>query len=53
MPLDSGERLWAIVGLVAVLSILFHGLTVTPAMRLLDRNRGRDPDAATPVPDAV
>ena len=53
MPLDSGERLWAIVGLVAVLSILLHGLTVTPAMRLLDRTRGRDPDAATPVPDAA
>lgn len=40
-----GERLWAIVGLVALLSILLHGLTVTPVMRWLDRSHGRDPDA--------
>lgn len=39
------ERLWAIVGLVALLSILLHGLTVTPVMRWLDRSQGRDPDA--------
>lgn len=38
------ERLWAIVGLVALLSILLHGLTVTPIMRTLDRVHGRDPD---------
>ena len=38
------ERLWAIVGLVVLVSILLHGLTVTPVMRLLDRNRGIDPD---------
>jgi len=53
MPLETGERLWAIVGLVAVLSILLHGLTVTPAMRLLDRSRGRDPDEPSPDPDAT
>jgi NhaP-type Na+/H+ or K+/H+ antiporter len=38
------DRLWAIVGLVALLSILLHGLTVTPIMRMLDRIHGRDPD---------
>lgn len=53
MPLETGERLWAIVGLVAVLSILLHGLTVTPAMRLLDRMHGRDPDKPSPKPDAT
>ena len=37
-------RLWAIVGLVALLSILLHGLTVTPVMRSIDRQQGRDPD---------
>ena len=37
-------RLWAIVGLVALLSILLHGLTVTPIMRSLDRLQGRDPE---------
>lgn len=45
LKLPEGERLWAIVGLVALLSILLHGLTVTPAMRMLDRWHGRDPDA--------
>jgi NhaP-type Na+/H+ or K+/H+ antiporter len=38
------ERLWAIVGLVALLSILLHGLSVTPIMRTLDRLHGRNPD---------
>lgn len=47
MPLAEGARLWAIVGLVVLLSVLLHGLTVTPAMRLLDRRHGRDPDAAS------
>ena len=40
----EAERLWAIVGLVALLSILLHGLTVTPVMRSIDRQQGRDPD---------
>ena len=44
--LPEAERLWAIIGLVVVLSILLHGLTVTPIMRGLDRRLGRDPDAA-------
>lgn len=43
--LPVGERLWAIIGLVVLLSILLHGLTVTPIMRSLDRSQGRDPDA--------
>lgn len=42
----QADRLWAIVGLVILLSILVHGLTVTPIMRGLDRSQGRDPDAA-------
>jgi sodium/hydrogen antiporter len=50
MPVEEGERLWAIVGLVVLLSVLMHGLTVTPVMRLLDRSQGRDPDAD---PDAA
>ena len=40
----EAERLWAVVGLVALLSILLHGLTVTPVMRSIDRQQGRDPD---------
>lgn len=52
VPLAAGERLWAIVGLVALFSILLHGLTVTSVMRQLDKSQGRDPDAddATPPP---
>ncbi|MBZ9678688.1 cation:proton antiporter [Mesorhizobium sp. ES1-1] len=45
MKADPGaERLWAVVGLTILLSILMHGLTVTPIMRRLDRSQGRDPD---------
>ncbi len=50
MTLEGAQRLWAIVGLVALMSILLHGLTVTPIMRRLDRSQGRDPDATTPPP---
>ena len=45
MPVEQGERLWAIVGLVITISVLMHGLTVTPVMRIFDRSQGRDPDA--------
>ena len=45
MEIEGAERLWAIVGLVVVISVFLHGLTVTPLMRFLDRSHGRDPDA--------
>ena len=45
MTEPGGERLWSVVGLIVLLSILLHGLTVTPVMRHLDWSRGRDPDA--------
>jgi sodium/hydrogen antiporter len=38
------DQLWALVGLVVTLSILLHGLTVTPVMRQIDEQRGIDPD---------
>lgn len=49
----QAQRLWAIVGLVVLLSILLRGLTVTPVMRLIDRQQGRDPDGpgAKPTDD--
>lgn len=47
---DEEDRLWSILALVVVLSILLHGLTVTPAMRWLDRLHGRDPDETVPPP---
>lgn len=33
----SGERLWSVVALIILLSIIAHGITVTPAMRRLER----------------
>jgi NhaP-type Na+/H+ or K+/H+ antiporter len=52
MEVAGAERLWGLVGLIVLMSILLHGLTVTPIMRSLDRQQGRDPDAedATPPP---
>jgi sodium/hydrogen antiporter len=47
------ERLWAIMGFVALVSILLHGLTVTPAMRLLDWRHGRDPDTGEQAPPGL
>lgn len=50
----NGETpLWAIVSLVVVSSILLHGLTVTPAMRSLDRRHGRDPDVGDIPPPGL
>lgn len=37
----GSERLWGIVGLTIAASILVHGVTATPAMAWLDRNRRR------------
>ncbi|WP_052401396.1 cation:proton antiporter [Muricoccus aerilatus] len=45
MEVPGAERLWGLVGLIVLMSVLLHGLTVTPIMRLLDRHHGRDPDA--------
>ncbi|MET0258513.1 MAG: cation:proton antiporter, partial [Methylobacterium sp.] len=51
MPeVEGGDRLWAIVGLIVLISILMHGITVTPVMRRLDRSQGRDPDAGEAAP---
>lgn len=50
MPVPDAERLWGIVGLVVLFSILLHGLTVTPIMRSLDRRRGVDPEAENGLP---
>jgi NhaP-type Na+/H+ or K+/H+ antiporter len=51
--MEAGDQtgLWALLSLVVLVSILLHGLTVTPAMRSLDRRHGRDPDADTDRPE--
>ena len=36
---DVPYALWAVTGLIVLLSILVHGTTVTPIMRLIDRRR--------------
>lgn len=40
----EADGLWVILSLVVFVSILIHGLTVTPAMRWLDRRQGRPVD---------
>lgn len=37
----SSERLWALIGLIVLASILIHGVTATPLMRWID-SRGED-----------
>jgi NhaP-type Na+/H+ or K+/H+ antiporter len=53
MALGDAERLWGIVGLVVLMSILLHGLTVTPIMRSLDQQRGVDPEAKGVAPPGL
>jgi sodium/hydrogen antiporter len=36
---ENPNRLWGAVGLVILISILLHGITVTPMMAWLDRRR--------------
>jgi sodium/hydrogen antiporter len=48
VELANPERLWGFVGLVVLLSVVLHGLTVTPVMRTIDRQQGRDPDRDAP-----
>lgn len=40
-PFPGAERIWAIVGLVVVLSVVVHGVTATPVMMWLDRRAKR------------
>jgi len=51
IDVTGGDRLWGVVGLVILASVVLHGLTVTPIMRSLDRQQGRDPDRDDPLRD--
>jgi NhaP-type Na+/H+ or K+/H+ antiporter len=51
VEMAGGDRLWGLVGLVVLFSVVLHGLTVTPIMRSLDRQQGRDPDRDAPALD--
>lgn len=46
----QARELWATVGFVVLLSIVVHGLTATPVMRLLDSARTRADPAPPPNP---
>ncbi len=48
MIVVGAGRLWGLLGLVVLFSVVLHGLTVTPIMRLVDRQHGRDPDKDEP-----
>lgn len=37
----QAELLWATTGLVVIVSVVLHGITATPVMRRVDRNRDR------------
>ena len=37
---------WATAGLTVLISIILHGVTVTPVLRALDRRRERDTESA-------
>jgi NhaP-type Na+/H+ or K+/H+ antiporter len=49
----EADRLWTILSLVVVMSVILHGLTVTPVMRWLDRSQGRDPDLEGRAPPGL
>ncbi|MBK1656821.1 cation:proton antiporter [Paracraurococcus ruber] len=38
-PFEEDAQLWSVLGLTVLVSIALHGVTVTPAMRLLDERR--------------
>lgn len=43
---ERTDLIWATAGLTVLLSILGHGITVTPVLRALDRRMGRDTQSA-------
>ena len=43
---DQTETLWSTASLVILLSILLHGITVSPVLDILDRRSGRDTRSA-------
>ncbi|GEP06485.1 cation:proton antiporter [Methylobacterium oxalidis] len=43
---EQADLLWSTAGLTILISILLHGVTVTPVLRFLDRRSGRDTESA-------
>ena len=36
---EQADLIWSMVSMIILISIVLHGVTVTPAMRLIDRRR--------------
>jgi NhaP-type Na+/H+ or K+/H+ antiporter len=49
----SSERLWAVAGLVVLISIVIHGITSTPLMRRLDERAAARGEARSPEGDVA
>ena len=43
---EQAELLWSVAGLTILISILLHGVTITPVLSFLDRRSGRDTQSA-------
>jgi NhaP-type Na+/H+ or K+/H+ antiporter len=41
-PFEQTNLIWSTIALVILMSIILHGITVTPAMRFIDRRRTAD-----------
>lgn len=53
---EKAEVLWSAAALTILVSVLMHGVTVTPVLRFLDRHSGRDTESAQlslPLPSFV
>jgi NhaP-type Na+/H+ or K+/H+ antiporter len=46
---EQPDLLWSTTGLIVLISILLHGVTVTPVMRYLDRQRQKRGDEVDPM----
>ena len=46
---EDPDLLWSAASLVVLISIVLHGITVTPVMRYLDRHAGRTPPGEGPA----
>jgi NhaP-type Na+/H+ or K+/H+ antiporter len=52
-PFPELERVWAVAGLVVLLSVVIHGFTATPVMNRLDRMRAKAATARGKSPDST
>lgn len=43
---ERAEVLWSTAALTILISIILHGITITPVLRFLDRTSGRDTESA-------